>query len=430
MTFRLLLQELVADCGGRPHAVNTIDEAIALDLTSFGAVLTSYHLAGGTGIDFVRRYREAEGTRHVPVLMFTSEGIERYQEGVDAGVTEFYSKADFEHFQMRLRHYLRRHIAENSLDGHILYVEDSRTDALIMSAHFKNMGLTFDHFSDAESAAEAFADAPGAYDLVITDMVLKGHKSGLDLVRIIRDVEQSEGQADAVMEIQVPILAVTGFDETSRRISLFDSGIDDYIGKPFVPEELGARIRNLVSRHQLAKRVQTLATTDQLTGCRNRHTLTDASRRIFSKANREDLPLSLAVVDLDHFKQINDEYGHAVGDEVLARVGEVLRTSVRGGDIVARFGGEEFIVVFVDCEAQNAVMRAEALREVIAASRTEAPLVTASIGVAARAAGVDCGFDEIFKAADQAVYIAKAEGRNRVRYLGPEPEPVPETSAA
>ncbi|MEM7253203.1 MAG: diguanylate cyclase [Pseudomonadota bacterium] len=413
-TYQRLLSDLVKECGATPHVVGTIAEAWASKLERFGAVLTSYHLPDGTGVEFVREFRATKGRGYVPVIMFSAEGNDRRRDGVAAGVTEFYNKSDFNGFQTQLRQYLRRHVAKHQLEGHVLYVEDSRTDALIMEAHFQGLGVSFERYTDAESAFDTFADRPGAFDLVITDMILRGQKSGLDLVRSIREFERADEEVGQFAELSVPILAVTGFDETTRRVNLFDAGIDDYIGKPFVAEELLARVRNLVCRHQLARRVQALATTDQLTGCRNRHSLAEETGRLITRANREDLPLSIAVIDLDHFKRINDEYGHAMGDEVLSQVGQSLRDSVRGSDLVARFGGEEFVIVFPDCDGRSAADRAETLRGTIAGLRHEAPLVSASIGIAARVPGQCETFDELFRAADSAVYAAKSGGRNQV----------------
>jgi two-component system, cell cycle response regulator len=220
---------------------------------------------------------------------------------------------------------------------------------------------------------------------------------------------------------RVPILALSGMDDTTRRIELFRLGVNDYIAKPPVEEEVRARVRNLIISKQLFDQVQAqsrqlyqLAMQDQLTGVYNRTGLNEFAAKYFTEASTYDTSLSLLIIDLDHFKNINDTHGHTAGDKVLAQTSAMLKQSCREGDMVARVGGEEFVLIMNQCGVEQAARQAEELRRRIEALKPEGIPVTASIGVTARPLGKDVKFEDLFKAADRAVYEAKNQGRNRV----------------
>jgi len=160
------------------------------------------------------------------------------------------------------------------------------------------------------------------------------------------------------------------------------------------------------------------ATHDVLTGLFNRRYLDEVLPRELQRARRMATPLSVAFLDIDHFKRFNDEYGHEAGDEVLRKLGAILRDFLRKSDIACRYGGEELFIIMSDSAASDVLPRMEALRQLIRATRIvdrrgrELPEITVSIGVASSRVG-DCGMDDLVSRADQALYQAKAEGRNR-----------------
>ena len=212
-------------------------------------------------------------------------------------------------------------------------------------------------------------------------------------------------------------------DDVARRVEILRHGANDFVSKPIVEEEFHARVSNLITSKQLFDQVRhqqqllrELATTDQLTKLYNRHYLNDAAAQAISNAVRHKQPLSLFVIDLDHFKNINDEYGHDRGDDVLSAVGGLLKKSSRDGDIAARFGGEEFVLVLTHCALEDAQKKAEAFRLELEKLKPGGLLVTASIGVASLDITQENTMDlkALFKQADQAVYIAKENGRNCV----------------
>jgi diguanylate cyclase (GGDEF)-like protein len=156
-----------------------------------------------------------------------------------------------------------------------------------------------------------------------------------------------------------------------------------------------------------------MATHDQLTGLYNRHYLNDALSKKVAYAKRHGEPLSVIIVDIDHFKSVNDTFGHLTGDQILKAVGSAMQSSARKEDIAARFGGEEFIVLLDNCTAHDAQVKAEHLRSQIEALHPEGVAVTASFGVAQLQQDAQ-RYEDLLKNADTALYIAKEEGRNRV----------------
>jgi diguanylate cyclase (GGDEF)-like protein/PAS domain S-box-containing protein len=196
-------------------------------------------------------------------------------------------------------------------------------------------------------------------------------------------------------------------------------------------KEAGDRVRQVIvsftdisERQRLKLQLEELASTDSLTGLATRRRFLELAGHELARARRNGRPISLIVLDLDHFKDVNDRWGHAGGDRVLRATGDLLRRSLREFDLAARWGGEEFCLLLPDTEAAAALATAERLREAIAAMPVPSPpagtlRVTASLGVAATGSG-SADIDALVEAADQAMYRAKREGRNRVRRSWPE----------
>jgi diguanylate cyclase (GGDEF)-like protein len=182
-------------------------------------------------------------------------------------------------------------------------------------------------------------------------------------------------------------------------------------------EVLARHIAVSLANARMMKRLEDLATTDGMTGLLNKRALTDVARQKIRSAQRFKKPLSLIVGDIDHFKRVNDEYGHDVGDVVIQGFAKVLARSKRDTDAVARFGGEEFVVVCEETDARGALLLAERIRTELAQVEFHSPKgsfrVTCSLGVATLpAAGQD--WESLFKCTDEALYVSKRTGRNRV----------------
>lgn len=252
-------------------------------------------------------------------------------------------------------------------------------------------------------------------DLVVCDLEMPR----LDGEKLLRMRDGSPGGG------HTPFLFLSSSTDLERRTRLLRSGASDAMTKPFHPPELVAR----VMLHLKIKRLQDelllknaalerLSTVDALTGLRARRFVDEALHVEFQRASRYGTPFAVVLMDLDHFKQVNDEHGHVAGDTVLRGVGERVRSLMRGTDVAARYGGEEVVLVLPQNTVGGATVLAERIRETVAAVCFESPVgvafsVTASLGTA-QYDPADERPEDIVQRADQALYAAKAAGRNRV----------------
>ncbi|MCB1962638.1 MAG: diguanylate cyclase [Rhodocyclaceae bacterium] len=252
---------------------------------------------------------------------------------------------------------------------------------------------------------------------------------GLDLTRALRQTRIGR---------TIYILLLTSLEDEERLIEAFENGVDDFVAKPIRPRVLAARLRagHRVIRLQqeverereeirrfaaeLAvtnRRLQEVALTDQLTGFPNRRYAIERIEQEWASATRSRRPLSCMVIDIDEFKQINDTYGHDVGDTVLRQASIAIKNGLRSQDVVARTGGDEFLVLCPDTELGAALRCAERLRQSVHAAKVLAGgvklRVSVSVGVAQRDKSMNDA-DAMVKRADQGAYVAKAQGRNKV----------------
>ena len=227
---------------------------------------------------------------------------------------------------------------------------------------------------------------------------------------------------------EVPVVMLTGEPDPERKAVLFEAGAADYVTKPFHPRELVARVQTQLRLRRLHeellatnRHLAELSRTDALTGLRNRRALDQALELEVTRAVRYELPLSLVMIDLDHFKRVNDEHGHLAGDRVLAGVGRAIGGIVRTSDVAARYGGEELAVLLPHTGRQGATAFGERVRRAIAAARFEGTVatVTASLGVADLRDLSERSVAALIASADGAVYAAKAAGRNVLRAAMP-----------
>jgi diguanylate cyclase (GGDEF)-like protein len=225
---------------------------------------------------------------------------------------------------------------------------------------------------------------------------------------------------------------VTARDATDDMVEALDAGADEYLKKPFNIRELQARIRVAERLLLVQDALATRSSTDELTGVLNRRGLFERIEREFALISRNGRPLSLIVIDADNFKKVNDTYGHAVGDEVLAALAGRIRLELRPYDDVGRYGGEEFAVLLPACAPSDGPSVAERIRRAVCAS----PIVTSAgpitVTISAGVAGVQpttvSRIESVVAAADKALYLAKNNGRNRTEYAEPL-QPVPGAAA-
>jgi two-component system cell cycle response regulator len=412
--FQLVLSKLLDQHGFTVQTIRKGEDALdKIEHARFDLVCVAMQLPDMLGIDVCRRVRCMDETvQSIPVVMITAEHDKpTLVEALRSGATEIFNKKDISSITTYLDQFAWNNAERQALFGNILYVEDSRSVAAVTEALLTDLGMTVDHFTHAEDALASFHD--NDYDMVITDVVLEGNMSGFQLVQKIRS-DRSKSN--------IPILAISGVEDASRRISLLKEGANDYVAKPYMEEELIARIQNLLRSKKLLDRIQQqqeymreLAMKDQLTGLYNRHFLMEVGPQKIRESHRHQHPLSVIVVDLDKFKSINDTYGHSTGDEVLEGVGSLLKGECRHEDLAARFGGEEFVLILSHCDQEHAVTKAEEIRQKIEALKPANLTVTASFGVATLLRHDDTDdLSKVFARADEAVYQSKENGRNQV----------------
>jgi two-component system cell cycle response regulator len=248
-------------------------------------------------------------------------------------------------------------------------------------------------------------------DLLVLDISMPG----VDGYTVCREIQALGSQAP-------PVIFLTARAETQDRVVGLDAGAVDYVVKPFSGAELRARVRAALRTKMASDRLRSEAATDPLTGLQNRSHLGPRIAELVAGARRNDRPLACLMVDLDHFKAVNDTYGHAAGDVVLVEIARRLEQTRRASDVLIRYGGEEFLLLLPETERAGALVVAEKLRLTLAeepvayvppaGSRIEI-WIRASIGVSSLNDGMyDAAL--LVAAADQALYRAKSSGRNRV----------------
>jgi diguanylate cyclase (GGDEF)-like protein len=279
--------------------------------------------------------------------------------------------------------------------------------------------------SDGEEGLRLAAEAPP--DLVLCDLVMPG-LDGYGFLERFRATEAGR---------RVPVLMLSSEQDGEKKLGGFARGANDYILKPCPPAELCARVVNYLRLKLLQDELEAknrelslknaelakMAITDPLTQLYNRRHFMERAEQDFSRALRARAPLGLLMLDVDHFKRINDTWSHHEGDQVLQGVASAVRDSVREGDVVARWGGEEFVVLLPDSDFPSSTRVAEKLRGAVEGLDLgpAGVRVTISIGIGVfPAPGVE-SLPALLEVADQGLYRAKQTGRNRAVSLSPPP---------
>ena len=310
--------------------------------------------------------------------------------------------------------------ADVALPPRVLIVDDHPDNVEVLRARLEAMGYRTVCAGDGEEAlAQVHASPP---DLILLDVMMP-RLDGNEVARRIK--------ADRDLPF-IPIIMQTALDSVESKVEGLGAGADDYITKPINFEELQARVRAMLRikalQDELKRRERELAAaneklthiavTDVLTGLYNRRHLEQRLREMFDHSLRLHEPLAVVMFDLDHFKDINDSFGHQAGDAVLRDVASLLRQAVREIDRIGRYGGEEFMAILPGTVLDAAVTFAERARQEVAEHlfRCEAGTIrcTLSCGVAAWPHPRIQHREDLVKAADDALYVAKARGRNRV----------------
>jgi two-component system cell cycle response regulator len=294
----------------------------------------------------------------------------------------------------------------------VLVADDDPISRRLVEASLSRAGYEPVAVGDGAEALRRLAE-PDSPRLVVLDWVMPG-MDGLQVCRAIRAGNQEQ---------YIYVLLLTSKDQQWEIVEGLDAGADDYVTKPFDLHELRARLRSGARILQLQdelvaarERLRIEATHDSLTGLLNRAATLDTLEKEVARSARDHVSLTVIMSDLDHFKNINDTYGHAAGDTVLREAARRMRASVRTYDSIGRYGGEEFLVVAPGCGKAVAAELAERLRACVCetdiAWANGAVTATVSLGVASRSH--EAGAEALLRAADEALYRAKVDGRNRV----------------
>ncbi|MBK5258208.1 MAG: diguanylate cyclase [Thermoanaerobaculia bacterium] len=296
----------------------------------------------------------------------------------------------------------------------VAVVDDDLAIRRLVSLYLKRSGYGTLECTTGEEARKRLVESP--WDLAILDRRLPD----MDGVVLCQELKSNPAFRARY------IIMLTGDDEQADKVEGLELGADDYITKPFQSPELLARVRagkRIVDLQkeliETNRRLELLSITDGLTKLHNHRFFQDELARAFEESARYERPLSLAMIDIDFFKKVNDTYGHAVGDDVLKRVAVLYRDSVRSTDLVARYGGEEFAVMMPETALADAITFAEKIRNMVESTPIETqsgPLsITVSLGVASVPGTKINSSKELIVAADKALYRAKHGGRNQVQ---------------
>lgn len=360
----------------------------------------------------------------IPVIFVTgNDTLEDRKKGFELGATDFVTKP---FIKGEILHSVNKILNPVKLEMTALVVDDSSLTRKIISNILVQQGLTVMEAMHGVQGFEIMQDKGKQVDIVITDLIMP-EMDGIELVGKIRK--------DLLMK-DLPILILTALSDQEKLLELYKIGASDCLVKPFVKEEFLAKIALHIERHKLFRQlremvenlkqaneeIKNLSITDALTGCYNRNYMNQQLNKELKRLLRYKTPISIILTDIDHFKKINDTYGHQSGDKILQEFAQAMQNEIRFDlDWIARYGGEEFVIILPETKFEGAHTIAKRLCRMISEREIETEgkriKITASFGVV----GLDEKTEQnqitsetIFAAVDKLLYQAKEEGRNRV----------------
>ena len=287
----------------------------------------------------------------------------------------------------------------------VLVIDDSADVHRLLQVRLRSEPLELVACTSGASGFEVACERQPAIVLLDLDMP---DMDGFEVLRALKDSQRTLG---------IPVIVLSGLQSPPDKVAAFDLGAVDYITKPFDITELKVRVRSALRISRLVDMLARRAQVDGLTGLYNRAHFDQRWPEAIATAQRHARPLTIAILDLDHFKSINDTYGHPAGDAVLTEFAAILRSASRASDIPCRYGGEEFAVIMPDTSPEDALHLCERIRDMLEQThwaKHPERTVTCSIGLSGSIDGNGPEPDVWLEKADAALYEAKRSGRNRI----------------
>ncbi|HIJ56574.1 MAG TPA: response regulator [Deltaproteobacteria bacterium] len=402
-------------------------------------ILLDIMMPGLDGYEVTERLKENQATKDIPIILITAlDETEDKIKGLECGADEFLNKpVNTSELLARVKSLLRLKLYKDQLKSRkqsqriltetkdieeqsekrvnlpaILLVEDDEKDVRLIQNYLQGETYRLDVAKTGEEAMSFVLRQK--IDLILLDILLPG-MDGFEVVRRLKDSEAAKN---------IQIVAITNLQDMQSKIKGIELGADDYLIKPINKHELKARVRALVKKkayldtlHDSYETAVHSAITDKLTGLYNRAFFEHFLVLELKRADRQKVPVAFIMMDIDDFKQCNDNFGHLVGDEVLRELGRLIKGSVREIDLAARYGGEEFALVLPNTDKSGALVVAERIRKTVSEHDflpdTIVPTqkISMSLGISIYPLEAATG-EDLIKTADDLLYKAKDKGKN------------------
>ena len=364
----------------------------------FHAALLDLNLPDATNGEIVK----LANSHDIPSVILSATMDEELKESVmQSDIVDFVLKDDPASIRFAINAIQR---TLKNYDTTILVVDDSLVYRSAIIGTLKKLHIKTLEAVDGKDALNVLNENP-QISLVITDYEMP-NLDGHGLTFTIRETYKKD---------QLAIIAISSLDKQETITKFLRFGANDFIHKPFADNEIITRINANLELLDLFAQIKDMANKDFLTGLYNRRYFFDAGKAIFSKNRRKKLPVAVAMVDIDKFKDINDTYGHDIGDIAIKEVKSILEKNLRCSDLVSRFGGEEFCILLEDITEEDTKIVFEKIRQTFEENEIVTPKVTikytVSIGICY---GLDKNLDEMIKVSDEGLYYSKEHGRNQV----------------
>lgn len=408
---RFLLEKLLRDkynllmVSSYTEAVETIKEALPV------VAIISYELKDGNGLNLCKYLNKSEKFRNVPVIIIGSNFDEKLRaDAYECGAIDFFPKTNLNGEFVKYIDDLVEILSQTNISSATVFaVDDSIVQLKFIENILKSLKIDVELFSKPEDLLERIKEK--IPDVIISDLYMD-NIDGIALTKILRQNKKLK---------HVPIIIQTSSRDNSILRTLMVHGANDYILKPYSNEELLLKFTAAYKSKKLYDELEEInrelfkkATVDPLTNAYNRRFFMEQFNFLFLNAKRYKQNLGFFIIDMDHFKKINDIYGHLCGDEVLKQFVKTLKNTLRQTDIIGRFGGEEFVCLIPNVTKNGILM---VIRKILNSVRNDKVLyedkvVTYTVSIGA----VDCldkkDIDEVVKIADELLYETKNRGRN------------------